>query len=119
MTGGPGGPGGSPMMSPGSGAGNKAAALAKIKGMTPMLINAMLAFDIGSKEFQQIQRAVESLSSLVGKAQTQNMVPAGLQSMAMQARKGPISSAPPPGISPSNQPPPGMDMPGISMGEAA
>lgn len=120
-TGGPEGPGASPMLSPGSGAGNQAAALAKIKGLVPMLINSMLAFSVGSKEFQQVQRAVESLSSLVGKAQVTNMVPAGLSSMAMQARKGPMQSAPPPGIAPSNSPPPGMEMPGagMSMEEAA
>src|SRR5579863_4678987 len=71
---GPGGPGGSPMMSPGSGAGNQAAPLAKIKGMTTHLVNAMLAWPVGSKEFMAVQRAVESLAGLVGKAQVTNMV---------------------------------------------
>lgn len=97
--GGPGGPGGSPMLSPGSGAGNQAAALAGIEKLTPNLINFMLAFPVGSKEFQQIQRAVESLSSLVGKAKVN---PANVQGSKMGI---------PPGIAPSNSPPPGMSMP--------
>jgi hypothetical protein len=76
-TGGPGGPGASPMLSPGAGAGNKAAAMQAVKPAIEILLKAAMAFDGGSKEQQALLRAVSSLNPIFGKAEGQNMVPAG------------------------------------------
>src|ERR1700722_14409613 len=81
--GGPEGPGGSPMMSPGAGAGNKAAAVQSVKAVMPMLLKASMAFEAGSKEQQALLRAMSSLNPIFGKAEGANMVPAGLAQMAM------------------------------------
>lgn len=115
--GGPGGPGGSPMMSPGAGAGNRAAATQQIKAVMPALLMSAMAFDSGSKEQQAILRAISSLNPIFGKAEGQNMVPAGLASMAQAAKSagGPsgIGAAPPPGIAPApDAPPPAPPPPG-------
>ena len=107
--GGPGGPGGSPMLSPGGGAGNKAAAIQSIKAVMPTLLRGSMAFEAGSKEQQAVLRAVSSLNPIFGKAEGENMVPAGLATMAMNAKQGPLSAAPPPGLTSNNSPPPGMD----------
>lgn len=115
--GGPGGPGASPMMSPGGGAGNKAAAIQSIKAVLPAILKASMAFESGSKEQQAVLRAVASLNPIFGKAEGDNMVPAGLAAMAMQAKQGPLSSAPPPGLVANNSPPPGMG--GAEPGAAA
>lgn len=106
--GGPQGPGGSPMLSPGGGAGNAAAAVQSIKAVLPAILKASMAFPAGSKEQQAILRAVASLNPIFGKAEGENMVPAGLQAMAMQAKSGPMSAAPPPGLTANPTPPPGM-----------
>jgi len=112
--GGPGGPGGSPMMSPGAGAGNRAAATQQIKAVMPALLMSAMAFESGSKEQQAILRAISSLNPIFGKAEGQNMVPAGLASMAAAARGGgPLSAAPPPGIAPDTSKPPAGMLPPI------
>lgn len=107
--GGPGGPGGSPMLSPGGGAGNKAAATQQVKAVIPALLVASMAFEAGSKEQQALLRAIQSLNPMFGKAEGANMVPAGLATMAQAAKQGPLSAAPPPGLTSNNSPPPGMD----------
>ena len=117
--GGPQGPGGSPMMSPGGGAGNKAAAVQSVKAVMTILLKASMAFEAGSKEQQALLRAMSSLNPIFGKAEGSNMVPAGLAQMAMLAKQGPMSSAPPPGLISNNAPPPGMGAPPESQGEAA
>ena len=118
--GGPGGPGASPMLSPGGGAGNQAAAMQSVKVAMPTLLHAALAFTVGSKEQQALINAYRALTPIFGKAEGANMVPAGIASMAMNAGKGGgMSAAPPPGIKPTNTPPPGMDIPGGAMEEAA
>ena len=109
--GGPGGPGGSPMMSPGGGAGNKAAATQQVKAVIPALLVASMAFEAGSKEQQALLRAISSLNPMFGKAEGQNMVPAALQSMAAANKQGPMSAAPPPGLSVNNTPPGGSPSP--------
>ena len=109
--GGPGGPGGSPMMSPGGGEGNAAAAVQSIKAVMPAILKASMAFPSGSKEQQAILRAVAALNPIFGKAEGSNMVPAGLAAMAMQAKQGPLSAAPPPGLVANPTPPPGMGAP--------
>lgn len=100
------------MLSPGGGAGNKAAAVQQIKVVLPALLLASMAFEAGSKEQQAVLRAVSALNPVFGKAEGTNMVPAGLATMAQASAKGPMSAAPPPGLSPSPTPPPGMGMPG-------
>jgi hypothetical protein len=98
-------------MSPGGGAGNKAAAVQQVKAVLPSLLLASMAFEAGSKEQQSILRAVQSLNPIFGKAEGQNMVPAGLATMAQAAKQGPLSAAPPPGLAPNSSPPPGMEPP--------
>lgn len=98
------------MLSPGGGAGNKAAATQQVKAVIPALLVASMAFDAGSKEQQALLRAISSLNPIFGKAEGTNMVPAGLATMAQASKQGPLSAAPPPGIAPAGKPP-GMDMP--------
>lgn len=105
------------MLSPGGGAGNKAAATQQVKAVIPALLVASMAFDAGSKEQQALLRAISSLNPIFGKAEGANMVPAGLATMAQAAAKGPLSAAPPPGIRPSAEPPPGMGLPPGASGE--
>lgn len=105
--GGPSGPGGSPMLSPGGGAGNKAAATQQVKAVIPALLMASMAFEAGSKEQQALLRAISSLNPIFGKAGGENMVPAGIATMAQAAKSGgPLSAAPPPGLVSNNTPPP-------------
>ena len=83
-----------------------------MKPAIEILLKAAMAFDGGSKEQQALLRAVQSLNPMFGKAEGQNMVPAGLTAMAQASKQGgPISAAPPPGLAPSGSPPPGMEMP--------
>jgi hypothetical protein len=107
-------------LSPGGGAGNKAAATQQVKAVIPALLIASMAFEAGSKEQQALLRAISSLNPIFGKAEGSNMVPAGLATMAQATKQGPLSAAPPPGLSASPKPPPGMELPpGISGEEAA
>lgn len=110
-TGGPGGPGATPMLSPGGGDGNKAAAVATIKGIMPALYKGMMAFEPGSKENQAILRALSALSPIFGKAEAANLVPAAMRQLAQAGpQPGGLASAPPPGIAaaplPEELPPP-------------
>jgi len=107
------------MLSPGGGAGNKAAAIQQVKAVMPALLHASMAFDAGSKEQQALIRAVSSLNPIFGKAEGANMVPAGLATMAQAAKQGPLSAAPPPGLTPSPKPPAGMELPPGASGEEA
>ena len=99
------------MLSPGGGKGNQAAAIQQVKAVMPALLMAAMAFEGGSKEQQALLRAISSLNPIFGKAEGSNRGPAGLATMAQAANKGPLSAAPPPGISPSPQAPPGMELP--------
>lgn len=99
------------MLSPGAGAGNKAAATQQVKAVIPALLIASMAFESGSKEQQALLRAIQSLNPIFGRAEGQNMVPAGLATMAQAAKQGPLSAAPPPGLAPDTKPPPGMTPP--------
>jgi hypothetical protein len=103
------------MLSPGAGAGNKAAAVQQIKAVMPALMVAMMAFEAGSKEQQAVNRALSALGPVFGKAEGNNMVPAALATMAQAHKQGPMSAAPPPGLVSNNTPPPGM----APQGEAA
>lgn len=117
--GGPGGPGASPMVSPGAGAGNKAAAMQSVKAAVGTITLASMAYPPGSKEATHLYNAIRELNKVAGSAQGENMVPAGIASMAQAASKGPMSAAPPPGIKPNSTPPAGMEVPGASMEESA
>jgi len=107
------------MLSPGGGAGNKAAAVQSVKAVMPMLLKASMAFEAGSKEQQALLRAMSSLNPIFGKAEGANMVPAGLAQMAMANKQGPLSAAPPPGLASNPTPPPGMGAPPGAEGAAA
>ena len=98
-------------MSPGDGAGRRAAAMQSVKALLEPMLVASMAFEPGSKEQQALIRAVQSLNPLFGRAQPGGMVPAALQSMAQANAKGPMSGGPPPGIAPSPTPPAGMGKP--------
>ena len=74
----------------------------------PLLLKASMAFPFGSKETKALLDAMADLNRVFGKAEGDNMVPAGLAQMAMANKKGPLSAAPPPGIVSNNTPPPGM-----------
>jgi hypothetical protein len=100
------------MLSPGGGAGNKAAAVQIIKALLPALLHASMAFEGGSKEQNAALESVRALR-IFGKAEGANMVPAGLATLAQNARKGPLSAAPPPGLMPTDKPPPDMPMPPV------
>ena len=106
------------MMSPGGGAGNKAAAVQQIKVVLPVLLKAAMAFESGGKEQQAVLRAISSLNPVFGKAEGTNMVPAGLATMAQANKQGPLSAAPPPGLVSNNTPPPsfagGAEPPGAA-----
>lgn len=97
------------MLSPGAGAGNRAAATQQIKSVMPALLTAAMAFDAGSKEQQAILRAISSLNPIFGKAEGANMVPAGIATLANQAKAGMMSHSPPPGIAPGK--PAGVEPP--------
>jgi hypothetical protein len=101
------------MLAPGAGAGNQAAAVQQVKSILPGLLQAAMAWPAGSKEQQAVLRAVSSLNPIFGKAEGQNMVPAGIASLAAAAKGGgPLSAAPPPGItSDTSKPPPGIELP--------
>lgn len=109
------------MLSPGGGAGNAAAATARIKGFIGPLLEAAMAFPAGSKEQQAIINSYRALTPVFGKADagSPNMVPAALQALATQGAKGPLSAAPPPGLATSPKPPADLTMPGAAMEDAA
>jgi hypothetical protein len=94
------------MLSPGGGAGHKAAATQQVKAVIPALLMASMAFESGSKEQQALLRAIQSLNPIFGKAEGANMVPAALATMAQASKQGPLSAAPPPGLVSNNTPPP-------------
>lgn len=108
---GPPGPGKSPMQSPGDGAGNRAAAFQLLKQITTAAYKVGMAFPVGSPEAQAISDAIKKFQSVVGKAEKTIPGQAGLIALASQAQKGPLSGAPPPGIAPTNTPPPGVEQP--------
>ena len=89
----------------------KAAAVRTFKALMPCLLKSSIAFESCSREQQALLRAMSSLNPIFGKAEGDNMVPAGLAAMAMSSKQGPLSAAPPPGLVSNNSPPPGMGGP--------
>lgn len=105
MAGTPPGPGGSPAAAPGAGAGNKAAAVAQLKGVFPILHNVFNAFEPGSKEWSAVSRALTALGPVVGKINEEDsLVPAAISQMAMAARGNPLKNAPPVGLAAASPP---------------
>src|SRR5215472_18914251 len=105
--GGPAGPGATPMTAPGAGAGNEAATDALIAAIMPTLYKALQAYQLGSKKNQAVLNAIRALTPTFGKQETQTMVPAAIQQLAMNAKAGgPMAGAPPPPLAPAA--PPGM-----------
>lgn len=103
--GGPAGPGATPMTAPGAGAGNEAATDALIAGVMPTLYKALQAYQLGSKKNQAVLNAIRALTPTFGKQETQALVPAAIQQMAMNAKPaGPMAGAPMPPLSPAAPP---------------
>lgn len=94
--------GGGPMISPGAGAGNQAAAVAQLKAIMSPMHRALAAFAVGSKEYRAVLSALKALSPIFGEAQDGNLVPAAAQQIMQAARSGqsPLASVAP-GIKPS------------------
>jgi hypothetical protein len=110
------------MVSPGSGAGNEAAADAVIKGLIPGLLKAMSSYPPESKKFMAVHKALGALIPNFGRENDQSMVPAALQQMMMAARAGgPMKGAAPPGLAPAPPPGPpgGAEPPGAAGAMAA
>jgi hypothetical protein len=110
--GGAGGPGATPMLSPGAGAGKRAAAVAKVKQAAEIIREAGLGFDIGSKEFNAINGALRTLNPVFGKPSDQDLGPAARAQMA-QPPPSPLAGMAPAGMvggggGPPPAPPPGM-----------
>lgn len=93
ISGGPSGPGASPVTPTGAGAGGEAAADAVIKAIIPALHRAMSAYPIGGKKYTAVLNSLRALTANFGKEQQESMVPAALLQM-MQASR---SAAPPQG----------------------
>ncbi len=109
----PGGPGASPMVSPGANAGGKAKATAKIKACMQTMLSEAMNFEPGTKEFNGLMGALKNLNSLFGKPSDQDLVPAARRQIA-EAPKPPLAGSPPPGLGGGIPPMP----PGASGGEA-
>lgn len=65
--GGPSGPGGGPMVSPGTGAGQQAMALGQIEGVIDTLFKIAAPFDAGSPELTSILGAIKLLNNMARK----------------------------------------------------
>jgi hypothetical protein len=106
--GGPTGPGASPALAPGAGAGHQAAAMAQVKAMIPGLMKAANMLPVGDKARQALLRAVMALEAHFGKAGDEDVTPSAIQQMAAAAKPGSQMGAGP------SMPPPGMSMGGPS-----
>lgn len=101
LSGGPPGPGASPITSVGAGAGNEAMADSVIKAIIPALHKALSSYQIGSKKYNSVINALRALTSNFGKENQESMVPAALLQLQQQARSGARPpQAPPPQIQP-------------------
>lgn len=100
-------PGATPALSPGGGAGNRAAGVALIKTAMQGLIKFMASQPPDSHEFKAVNKAISALIPVFGKSGPEDsLVPAGIQQMGMAAKTGgPLASAPAPGLQAA--PPPG------------
>jgi hypothetical protein len=112
--GGPGGPGSTPMTSPGAGAGMQAAAMMGVRAAHHALMGYLTSFPDGSPEQQALFRAVTALNRIVKDAPPETSAAARRQNDQQGASLGgPLAGAPPPGVASAPLPGPGaMPMPG-------
>lgn len=98
IAGSPAGPGASPVLAPGAGAGNQAAAGAILKGIIPALHKGLMAFPVNSPQYKAVDKALAALTPVFGQATDQNLVPAGILQQANAAKAGttPLAAAAPP-----------------------
>lgn len=66
--GGPSGPGASPMVSPGTGAGMQAKAMSDVKKIMDQLLEVGAAFEKGTPQFNSVARAISALNGVFSKA---------------------------------------------------
>lgn len=94
--------GASPMLSPGGGGGNMAAAVAQVKAVMGPLHQALAAFPVGTKEYKAVLRMLNAAGPVFGQAQEGNLVPAAITQMANAAKTGgsPLASVAP-GLKPA------------------
>ena len=112
-----GGPGGGPMVSPGSGAGNMAAAVSRIKAVHTSLTQDLSAFPPGSKEQQAVFRALTALNTVIKDAAPENSKAAVQQMLKGGSSAGaPLAGAPPGGVASPPQSPtnPGAGIPSLA-----
>lgn len=104
----PGGPGATPAVAPGAGAGNEAAASAMVNAAMPALHKALAAFPLGSEKYKAVHSAIKALFPVFGSPEEKSLVPAAISQMATANRAGgPLASAPAPGLTPAPAPSPG------------
>lgn len=107
----PPGPGASPMVAPGAGAGNTAAAKGIVGQAVKLLVSGMAAFPFNTPEFKAINEALDKLTKHFGKQEDESLVPATIQQLAGAAKSGAPalqSVAPPLAAAPQSGPPPAM-----------
>ena len=114
--GGPGGPGATQMLSPGSGAGMKAAAVEQIKECMRNIQRAGLSFDPGSKEFNAVMGSLRTLNGIFGKPSDADLGPAARARMA-QPPPNPLAGMAPAGMAGGGGPPPQAAPPGMGPSE--
>lgn len=85
------------MVSPGGGAGAMAAAAAQIRSCMQNIQVAALSFAPGTKEFNGVMRALNSLNSVFGKTGDSDLDPAARARMAQPA-PSPLAGMAPPGM---------------------
>src|SRR5262249_36172620 len=114
--GGPGGPGASPVVSPGPGGGAQAAPIAKIKAAPEQIPSVLHAFEIDNKESHALKDALRTLNPRFGKPQDQDLGPAARAQMA-QPPPSPLAGMAPPGMAGGGGGPPPAPPPGMGPGE--
>ena len=104
------------MVSPGQGAGAKAAAIAKIKAAAEQIRSVLNAFEIDSKESNALMGALRTLNPVFGKPQDTDLGPAARAQMA-QPPPSPLAGMAPPGMAGGGGGPPPAPPPGMGPGE--
>lgn len=105
------------MVSPGQGAGLKAAAVAQIKAAMRNIQIAALSFDPGSREFNGAMGALTKLNPIFGKASDTDLDPAARARMA-QPPPSPLAGMAPAGMAGGGGGPPPSPPVGASPGDA-
>lgn len=92
------------MAAPGGGEGNKAAAIAQLKSIFPLMYKVLAAFPAGSKEWSAVSRALTALGPVVGKTEEDSLVPSAIQQLAVASKAGGLKNAPPVGLAAASPP---------------